>query len=58
LTRKLERITDPDARAEFIVMIKAHSLISWAHINMLGLYDFSEETLKDSVRILPLKIAA
>ena len=58
LTRKLQRITDPDARAEFIEEIKTHSLMSWAHINMLGRYDFSEETLRDSVGILPLKLAA
>ncbi len=29
--------------------------MSWAHINMLGEYDFSDEKLKDSVGILPLK---
>ena len=25
--------------------------MSWAHINLLGEYDFSDEKLKDSVRI-------
>lgn len=57
LTRKLERTADHEARAKLIEVIKAHSLISWSHINMLGLYDFSEETLKDAVGILPAKLS-
>jgi hypothetical protein len=32
--------------------------MAWAHINMLGEYDFSDEKLRDSVGILPLKSAA
>lgn len=32
-----------------------YSVISWGHINMLGEYDFSEEKMKDSIGILPLK---
>ncbi len=55
LTKRLERIANPIERAEFIAAIRAHSLISWGHINMLGLYDFPEETLKDSVGIIPAK---
>ena len=39
-------------------MIAVHSPMSWAHINMLGEYDFSDEKLRDSVGILPLKSAA
>lgn len=58
LTRKLEQTTEQEAKEQLLAAIKAHSLISWAHINMLGQYDFSEETLKDSVGILPLKRAA
>jgi hypothetical protein len=41
-----------------ISMIATHAPMTWAHINMLGEYDFSEEKLKDSVGILPLKINA
>ena len=55
LTRKLEQTIDTEAREALIAAIKSHSLISWGHINMLGRYDFSEETLKDSVGILPAK---
>lgn len=36
-------------------VIKAHSPISWAHINFLGEYDFSDEKVKDSWGILPTK---
>jgi hypothetical protein len=32
--------------------------MSWAHINMLGEYDFSEEKLRDTLGILPPKKAA
>ena len=35
--------------------IATHSPITWAHINMLGEYDFSDDILQDSVGILPLK---
>ena len=38
--------------------VAAHSPMSWAHINMLGEYDFSEEKLKDTLVILPPKKAA
>ena len=34
--------------------IKAHSPMSWAHINLLGEYDFSDAKLTDSHGILPL----
>ena len=39
-------------------IIAAHSPMTWAHINMLGEYDSSDETLKDALGILPLKSAA
>lgn len=37
-------------------IISSHSIMSWAHINMLGEYDFSEEKHKDSIGILSPKI--
>ena len=58
LERQLERTTDPQARKNLLQTISTHSPMTWAHINMLGEYDFSEEKLKDSVGILPLKSAA
>ncbi|KZL12949.1 Tn3 transposase DDE domain protein [Pseudovibrio axinellae] len=46
---------DPETRAEMMKIIKAHSPQSWAHINMLGEYDFSDKKLADNFGILPLK---
>ncbi len=58
LERQLEKLVDMDARENLLRMITTHSPMTWAHINMLGEYDFSEEKLKDSVGILPLKLVA
>ena len=49
------RAADPETHAEMMQSIKAHSPQSWAHINMLGEYDFSDKKLADSFGILPLK---
>lgn len=49
------RAADPETRAEMMKTIKAHSPQSWAHINMLGEYDFSDKKLADSFDILPLR---
>ena len=58
LERQLERTADPEARETLLQTIAAHSPMSWAHINMLGEYDFSEEKLRDSIGVLPSKSAA
>jgi TnpA family transposase len=58
LTHKLKKITDQEARENLLRTIGTHSVMTWAHINMLGEYDFSDEKLKDSVGILPMKSAA
>jgi TnpA family transposase len=58
LARRIEKIDDAEARENLRRMIAAHSPMSWAHINMLGEYDFSDEKIRDSVGILPLKSAA
>ena len=51
------RTADTALRAEMMLAIKAHSPQSWAHVNMLGEYDFSEEKLTDSFGVLPPKQA-
>lgn len=56
LTHKLRRITDDVEKEQLLSIISTHSIMTWAHINMLGEYDFSEEKLKDSVGILPPKM--
>lgn len=37
------RRADPATRAERMTAIKTHSPQAWAHVNMLGEYDFSDE---------------
>ena len=58
LNRQVIKAKDPEERQNLIRLITAHSPMAWAHINMLGEYDFSEEKLKDAVGILPLKSVA
>jgi TnpA family transposase len=55
LERQLEKMTNTEAKENLLHMMATHSPMAWAHINLLGEYDFSEEKLKDSVGILPLK---
>ena len=45
------------ARASLRRLIAAHSPMSWAHVNILSEYDFSDEKLKESIGVLPLKPA-
>jgi len=56
LSQKLERLDDPKQKEKLLSAIATHSVISWAHTNMLGEYDFSDEKLKDSVGITLPKI--
>ncbi|OJI94822.1 TnpA family transposase [Planktotalea frisia] len=58
LTRQVEKAPDTHARKNLLCLIASHSPMSWAHINMLGEYDFSEEKLRDTLGILPPKKAA
>ena len=58
LARQLEKAPDEETRENLRRAIAAHAPIAWAHINMLGEYDFAEEKLKDTLGILPLKSAA
>lgn len=58
LARQVEKAPNTEARQHLLRLIAAHSPMSWAHINMLGEYDFSEEKLKDTLGILPPKKAA
>jgi TnpA family transposase len=58
LVRRIEKTDDAEVREALLRRIAAHSPMAWAHINMFGEYDFSDEKLRDSVGILPLKSAA
>ena len=57
LSHKLARTTDAQSRENIMRFVATHSPVAWAHINLLGEYDFSDEKLRDSVGILPLKSA-
>ncbi len=56
LTHKLQITTDQKIESILRKAIQTHSPISWAHINLLGEYDFSDEKLKDSFGIQPPKL--
>jgi len=55
LTRRLEQAETGPARDQLLRTIVTHSPIAWAHINMLGEYDFSDEKLQDASGVLPPK---
>ena len=58
LSQKLVKIEEEEKRGNLLKSIATHSPMSWAHINLLGEYDFSDETLRDSYGIQPPKLAA
>jgi TnpA family transposase len=58
LTQKLSRMENKESKDRLLIAITTHSVISWAHINLLGEYDFSDEKLRDSVGILPSKTSS
>ena len=49
---------EPHEQEKIMEAMKTHSPMSWAHVNLLGEYDFSEEKMKDSCDILPTKSTA
>lgn len=58
LARQLEKASDAESRENLRRAIAAHAPMAWAHINMLGEYDFSDEKLRDALGILTLKSTA
>ena len=57
LSQKLEKMDNHEQKEKLLVAISSHSPISWAHTNLLGEYDFSDEKLKDTAGISLPKIA-
>ena len=55
LEHRLNQASADDFRAEIRAAVADHSVISWRHINLLGEYDFFDETLRASVGIPPPK---
>ena len=58
LSQRLERMDNPEQKERMLTAISAHSPMSWAHTNLLGEYDFSDEKLKDTAGIKLPKIRA
>jgi TnpA family transposase len=58
LSQKLEGIDSPEQKNKLLSAISSHSPMSWAHTNLLGEYDFSDENLKDTAGIRLPKSAA
>lgn len=58
LAHPLEEAPDEETRENLHRTIAAHAPMAWAHINMLGEYDFSDDKLRDALGILPPKSAA
>ena len=58
LAKQIEKTSNAETKENLLRLIASHSPMSWAHINMLGEYDFSEEKLRDTLGILPPKKAA
>ena len=48
LVKRIEE-QDDKRRRELFESLRGGSIIAWAHINLLGEYDFSDEKLQDSV---------
>lgn len=58
LSQKLEGMDSTEQKDKLISAISSHSPMSWAHTNLLGEYDFSDEKLKDTAGIQLPKIPA
>lgn len=58
LAGRIEKAEGEEAKENLRRIVASRSPMSWAHVNMLGEYDFSDEKLKDEIGVLPLKNAA
>lgn len=55
LTNEIENESQPEKKQQILDALKAGSAMSWEHIHLEGFYDLSEENLKDSFDLKPLK---
>ena len=55
LTRQVETARTPEEHNRLRRMISVHSPQSWAHFNMFGEYDFSNERPQNNTGVLPPK---
>jgi len=57
LIQKLSDTNDLAYKVALQAALENGSIITWLHINLLGVYDFSEEKLQDTVGIQMPKLA-
>jgi TnpA family transposase len=58
LEHKLAMLRDAGQKQALLAAIAGHSMLAWAHVNLLGEYDFSDEKLRDSFGLRPSRVAA
>ena len=58
LGHKLATLRDAAQEQALMTAIAGHSMLSWAHVNLLGEYDFSDEKLCDSFGLRLSRAAA
>ena len=58
LEHKLATLRDVGQKQALMTAIAGHSMLSWAHVNLLGEYDFSDEKLRNSFGLRPSRAAA
>ena len=58
LEHKLATLHDAAQKQALMTAIAGHSMLSWAHVNLLGEYDFSDEKLSCSFGLRPSRAAA
>ena len=58
LEHKLATLRDAGQKQALLAAIAGHSMLAWAHVNLLGEYDFSDEKLCDSFGLRPARVAA
>jgi hypothetical protein len=52
LTRKVQRIKNPEQAAALIDILKSKTVNAWRHVYFNGTYDFSDKNLADSFNLL------
>ena len=55
LTRELANEKNEERKAELLAAIRNGSVVTWAHFNLHGEFDFSDEKIVDSVDLLSPK---
>jgi len=52
LTRKIQRMKNPEQIVTFVNAVKSKTVNAWRHIHFTGTYDYSDENMEDSYNLL------